>query len=315
MLPRVRTWQACRRIRTRLPLWRRPLSLVLERHRLPEGIIRGVRLGTSPVFRVGTGRREVVVKFFPPAGTRDWRRERTALRAVARHGSPPVPCILADGILRDRSAWRYLVLRPVPGTAVRWVHRRLTRRDWLVISHETGVMARSLHAIRAPRDLPGLPAARYIGRSLRAFASTGAFPQTLVAEVRRRLPRLVAPVRGDPRALIHCDLNGTHVAVRRVGGRWRVTGIFDFGMAAAGDPLYECLPLWHGRGGNPEFVHAFLKAWRPNLDMTTAWRERAAAFILLHSDGPGPLLAACRRRQVDPSGLTWNRLVDLLMPL
>ena len=314
LLPQVGSWKACGRINNKLRIWRRPVAVVLARHGLPPARIQPVFLGSSPVFLVGGRTPRVMVKFYPPVGLQHWKRESAALQAVAVRGEPPVPRIMASGTLCDRSTWHYLIMVPVPGTAVRWVSNRLMHRDWLTVMREAGQMLRQLHAIPAPRELPSLDAAAWTQRALRACAASHRFSTEFLAELRDRLPALTSTPHRSGRALLHGDMNGTHIAVKRQDGGWHVTGFFDFGNALAGDPIYECLPFWHSMGNDPQGLRAFIRGWRPTARITKAWRERASAYVLLHSEGPGPVLQACRMLRIDPTRLTWNRLCDLLFP-
>lgn len=203
---------------------------------------------------------------------------------------------------------------PVPGTAIRWVWHRLKRADWQTVIREAGVMLRQLHSIRAPRRLRGLNTAIMARHTIPACKRLRIFSPKLLAELRDRLPALAVYARRRPHMLLHGDMNETHVAVVRRGGRWHVTGFFDFGNAVAGNPINEWTPYWRSTRNDLEYFRTFVRTWRQKFNITPVWRERAAALLLFHSDGPEAVVQACHRLKVNPSRLTWNGLRDLLLP-
>ena len=71
--------------------------------------------GTCAVFIVNE---TAVIKLFPPLVAGDFERERAVYRLLDGR-LPEMPRLLADGVLRDRIAWPYLVTSFLPGVAWR----------------------------------------------------------------------------------------------------------------------------------------------------------------------------------------------------
>ncbi len=296
-------------------LWSKAVRHVLAVHGLSAGPIASTFPGSCPVFLVNAGRRPLLVKFYPPMCIRDWTTESAALDAVGRSGRPPVPGIVAHGVLCDRTRWPYLVLSPLAGRPLREVWRRIPIRDRLAIMTTAGRMLGALHRIRPPRGVAPLNLPKLAREALHAYGKAGVFTPYLLREMRTHFRALGRSVAGSRRSLLHADLNEDHVIVQLCGGRWRVTGFIDFGDAQTGDPLYEWMPSWYGLlAQDPAYFTAFRRGYRPRLVVTPAWRERAAAFVLAHRFGPPTILRALDQLGVRPLTLDWTALRDLIVP-
>jgi hygromycin-B 7''-O-kinase len=296
-------------------LWSKAVRHVLSVHGLPAGPIASTFPGSCPVFLVNAGRRPLLVKYYPPMCIRDWTTESASLDAVGRRGRPPVPKIVARGVLDDRTRWPYLVLSPLAGRPLREVWRRIPVRDRLAVLTTAGRMLGELHQIRPPSGVAPLDLAKLARDALRAYRKAGVFRPALLREMAVRFRELGRSVAGSRRSLLHADLNEDHVIARSRDGRWRVTGFIDFGDAQTGDPLYEWMPSWYGLlAQDPAYFKAFQRGYRPRLVVTPAWRERAAAFVLAHRFGPPTILRALEQLGVRPSTLRWPALRDLIVP-
>jgi aminoglycoside phosphotransferase (APT) family kinase protein len=223
----------------------------------------------------------------------DWEAERYALERLA--GKVPVPRIVAAGTIHDRSVWRYLILRPLPGMAFREAVARMSHRDVMSVMRATGRSLRTVHGLKVRGPMPGRgiewPARmRDIARdALRAYRESTLFTGKALADMRRRLPVLLRPRVKPPYPLLHADLNEDHVLVRRAGvGRWRFAGIIDWGDAEAGEPAYEWFPLWTGlMDRKMDRLHAFLSGYGRGAAMGSPIHGRhAAAFIACHRFAP-----------------------------
>ena len=232
------------------------------------------------------------MKLFPPMTAGDWEAERYALERLV--GRVPVPGVVASGTLRDRSVWRYLILKPVPGVAFREALARTPHREVMAVMRATGRALRAVHRMKVRGPMPGRRVEwpgrmRGIARdALRAYRESGLFTVRALEDMRRRLPVLIRPRVKPPYPLLHADLNEDHVLVRRAGGRWRFAGLIDWGDAEAGEPAYEWFPLWTGlMDRKMDRLHAFLSGYGKGGVMGSPIHGRhAAAFIACHRFAP-----------------------------
>jgi len=277
---------------TRRSLFRGAVQEILRHHGLPAGRLARTFPGTCAVFMVGRGRNTLLVKLFPPMTAGDWEAERHALSRL--RGRVPVPQVVAEGTLPDRSVWRYLVLKPVPGVAFREAVARMPHRDIMEVMRAVGQALRAVHRIRVRGPMPGRRV-EWPGRmrgitrdALRAYRESGLFTARALEDMRRRLPVLIRPRVKPPYPLLHADLNEDHVMVRRAGGRWRFAGIIDWGDAEAGEPAYEWFPLWTGlMDRRMDRLHAFLAGYGKGGAMgNPVHGRRAAAIIACHRFAP-----------------------------
>lgn len=84
--------------------------------------------------------------------------------------------------------------------------------------------------------------------------------------------------------LLNCDLTEDHVLLSEEGGRWRVTGLIDFGDARIGHPYYDFVaPLCHYTYGDPRLSTQLLRAYGlpPTRDVTASLTR----YCLLHEFG------------------------------
>lgn len=312
-LPRITGWTTYERMFTRSAIWRPAVRDVLRRHGIALRRIQGTFPGTSAVFRSETDRGDLLAKFFPPMIAGDARREAAALGALADVRGLAVPRLVASGILRDRTVWRYLILRPLPGRPIREVKRRMSRADHLASMRAVGRRLRAIHAVPVPAGVPPLNLRRLILNALREYRNADVFPPALIQDLRRRLPRLTRST-GRPR-LLHADLYEDHLIMNRINGRWRATGVIDLADAAAGDPMYEWMPVRLGfRWSDPKFFLAAVRARHPGLRLTARWRDRSAAYMLIHRFGPRALLDQLKKESVSTNTMTWTGLRDWLVP-
>lgn len=309
-------WKGYGRMFTRTSRWRRAVNHVLRRHGLAGGPIRGTVPGTCAVFAVGS---RWIVKFFPPMVAGDWAVERAALEAVAGRPGLPAPRLVASGRLRDRMTWRYLVLAPVAGRPLRAQWPRLAQSDRRRVARELACWLKSLHRIPDGSAVAGRRAdwasrrRRLIRSALAVYRASGLWPRMFLAELRQRLERLTATGPRDPLRLVHADVHADHVILARRRGRWRLAGVIDFADAEHAPPLYEWMPVWDdafrrdlGAG------RAFLAAYR--IGGRARWRDRAAAWMLIHRFGAAAVVDRLRRERSRPVPADWASLRDRLVP-
>jgi hygromycin-B 7''-O-kinase len=176
------------------------------------------------------------------------------------------PEVLHEGEIEGHS---YLVLSRLAGVLMRDVLREIEPAERIEIAAQLGAAMRELHAHPAPADEPALAreweafVARQAGESVARQRALGANPEwlaSLPAFLESRLPLLpreFAPV------LLHGDIHpGNLLLARDRAGRWRATGLFDFGDSFCGPAEYEFVaPGVLMAQGDAELQRALLLAY------------------------------------------------------
>jgi aminoglycoside phosphotransferase (APT) family kinase protein len=168
----------------------------------------------SVVWRVAVGGRVCALRVLQPSDADTIERELTAM-AVARAGGVPVPDVIARGVWRDR-----------PAVLVSWLPGRMLGLELMThtadleqlqtLGESLGRTLGAIHSVRAPDALRGNQHSwvKLVG------------PDEPVLQDRL----LALGLRSD--ALLHMDYHPGNVNV----ADWRVTGVFDWTKATAGDP-------------------------------------------------------------------------------
>ena len=226
--------------RLRDPAWREAAAAVCARHRLPREDLRRAPQGENVIFFVGDS---LVLKIYGPARDQ-YGRERAALRfAAGKRLGVGTPEVLHEGEIEGRP---YLLMTRLAGVLMRDVWAEVAPAERIGIVSQLGACLRELHAHAAPSDEPALARdwAAFVERQARESVarqcSLGVNPEWLASlpsffESRLRLlPQNFAPV------LLHGDVHpGNLLLARDPAGRWRASGLFDFGDSFAGPREYE----------------------------------------------------------------------------
>lgn len=244
------------------PLWRRALRAICRRHGLSPVGARRERVGTNVVFAVEGSR---FVKLVAPLWRDSFAGELAALAFVDGRLGVSTPRVEASGEL---DGWPYAILTAVPGAPVRAVWSDIALADRIRIIESLGRCLAALH------DLP-IKNLGAIDRNWGAFLARR-FERCVADQARRGTPRAIldrlpqyladrAPLLEAPPCRVvplHADVTASHVMVERRDGRWRLSGLIDFGDVRAGGREYEFATL-SGRvlGGQGALQRAFLLAY------------------------------------------------------
>ena len=320
-LPReVPTWGEWAKVFQDPAVWRGAVRDICRRHRLANrGNVRPGFPGTGAVFTVDE---RYVVKLFPPMVAGDCEREQECLELLAGRSEVPAPRLLAAGVYRDAIDWPYLVIGFCPGQALRDVFDRLPPPARLEVAREVARMLGVVHATPLDRAqvLATGPEAwpRFITERRRACPDEhrrqGVLGAALCDELPGYLVAALGPAAGPPR-LLNGDLTEDHLLLVERGGRWRVSGIIDWGDVEAGDTGYEWPALWLAMfRQDVTMMRAFMAEYDPALRMDGAWRRGAMAYTLLHRFGPAMVhyILACLKPARMPEHLAG--LEELLWP-
>lgn len=288
-------------------VWLPAMRVICARHALdPETLAPG-HPGTHVVFHAG---RDRVVKLYAPPWPDDFQRERAVLERLSAHPGLGAPQCLAEGQLEG---WPYLVMTSVHGLRLgdAWPsldqHEReqVARRcgEWLAALHEVPTAGLEPLSI----DWPAFAAerARLCLAEQRAAGPHEGWLRA-VADLLADLPPLYEP--GFLPVVLHADLTEENVFVGCFGGRWKITGVIDYGDAMLGHPHYDlaCPGCFVTRGSIARQRALLLTFGLPEATLDADLARRLLAYTLLHryirladlvggaAPGPRPLEALQR---------------------
>jgi len=242
--------------------------------------------GSNAVFIVNS---DLVVKLFWPRFEDDQGREVEAHRLLRARPEIPAPLVLAAGLIEDDLPWRYVVFERLPGLSLGEVRGQVPRADMRRIADEFGDIVRAIHTIAVPE--PPSPLARdhqqwrnWVEEAIRAAPERHAADLARVPRMRDELPGFLASAEltppGDALRVLHCDLTADHLLVEDRDGRWRVSGLIDFGDAEVGHVDYEWVALHpHCFAYDHELTSGFLRAYGYPFDRESARRATACCFL------------------------------------
>ena len=123
LLPAIRDWSEWSAVFTDAALWRPAVERLWVAEpslaaRTGVGRIETMTAGFPGTCAVFILNESAVIKLFPPLVAGDFDRERAVYRLLDGR-LPEMPRLLADGVLRDRIDWPYLVTSFLPGAAWR----------------------------------------------------------------------------------------------------------------------------------------------------------------------------------------------------
>jgi hygromycin-B 7''-O-kinase len=219
-------------------VWLRAASVICARHHLPLTTLRRSPLGENIIFFTDSA---FVIKIFAPFRSQ-YLRERAALEFARGKLAIETPQLLHAGELEG---WPYLVMTYLKGVSAREVWAEIEESERLEIATQLGVAMRELHSQTV------LPSEEALNRDWQAFVgqkareaierqrACGANPEwleSLPAYISARLPLLPTEFR---RVMLHGDIHPGNVLLAKKNGRWRVSGLFDFGDSFCGFHEYE----------------------------------------------------------------------------
>lgn len=219
-------------------MWRRAAEIICERHKISYNTLTRSSQGENVIFFVDDS---FVIKIF--IELRDnYRRERASLEFVENKISIETPKILHTGEIENFS---YLVMTKLAGISMRDVWRDIDTRNKIEIASRLGVVMKELHSYTAPLHSEALnrnwqefivhQARTTIERQTKA----GANPEWLesLPEYLDRVPKFLPS--NHEQVFLHGDIHPTNLLLRKINGRWKLSGLFDFGDSLCGFCEYE----------------------------------------------------------------------------
>lgn len=271
-------------------IWLPPIRVICERHGISTASLRRTDLGTHIVFRA----EEYVIKLYCRLRRRDYAVEVACLSEL---NGLPIPRLVATG---DLEGWPYGIVEALEGVPTRRIWRSIDVGQKIPIMRELGEFIRQLHS---RPHVAGLPCDW--GSFLRQRIARLQEHHHLSGEWFRWTRSFVEPLLGRKEKLVvlNCDLTSDHVFVTKVGEKWRLSGIIDFGDAMIGHPYYEfTAPLLDHAFGEPALARALFDGYGEQLSNDRM--DELSRFVLTHrfwslADIPAHMKSATPQRFLD----------------
>lgn len=219
-------------------VWREAAATICARHGLAYADLRRSPLGENIIFFVDSA---FVIKIYAPFRAQ-FAREAAALRFAQGKTMIRTPEVVHAGELEG---WPYLLMTCLAGQPAREVWAGLAERERLEIVTQLGAALRELHSHTAPLSPPALnrdwhnfieaKALETVERQ-RACGANPEWLESLPDYIANRLELLPPEFRP---VLLQGDIHPGNILFNYEGGRWRITGLFDFGDSFCGFHEYE----------------------------------------------------------------------------
>lgn len=243
-------------------VWRKVAVIICQRHNLSFTNLQRATQGENIIFFVDE---KYVVKIFAPFRNQ-FQREVVTLEFFHGTSQLETPEIVFKGEL---DGWFYIVMKKLPGIVLRERWATILVRERIEIAEQLGTALRQFHARnkiiptnilewRAWQDFVEYQAATSFERQKNAGAK---------AEWLESLPEYleninqILPAKFET-TYLHGDVHSGNLLAQEVNGRWKLTGLFDFGDSFCGFREYEFVaPGVLMFQGNCEAQRTFLKAY------------------------------------------------------
>jgi hygromycin-B 7''-O-kinase len=242
-------------------VWRQAAASICARHNLSYASLRRSRHGENIIFFVD---RLFVIKIFAPF-RQCYLREKAALEFANGKLGVETPATLHAG---EIEGWSYLVMTRLAGFTARKVWPEVGERDRIEIVSRLGAALKNLHGHAPPLSDPALNRdwsgfiERQAQNCVERQRDCGANPEwleSLPAYIAARLP--ILSVERKP-VLLHGDVHLGNLLLAQENGRWKISGIFDFGDSFCGFHEYEFVaPGVLMTQGSRSLQRAFLLAY------------------------------------------------------
>lgn len=264
--------------------WRDAAAAICRTNGLPAAPVRAFADGSNLVAAVA-GR--YVVKIFPDFHRHQWESEYRVLAQLNRCIRVPVPELIASGEWPE--GWTYVVMSCLPGTTLEELWPSLTLADKSALLFEIGSLMAEVHTVPAgplatlEPEWNGFIArqrTRFPDRLLRQNLPVW-FQEQMEAFVQQNFELL--PMQPEP-VLLTGEYTPFNLLAEQHNGRWRLSGMIDFGDAMTGFREYDLLgPAVFSGEGNPALLCSFFSGYGfPGGRIDAAQRRRLMLLLILH---------------------------------
>ncbi len=282
LLPKIETIQDYRLIYHNAENWFPVMREICNRHGLDESKLELAPPGTHVVFKVSNK----YIKLFSPFWFKDSLSEHIALSKLEEYDELPISHKIADG---EIEGWQYIIISAVDGIPLNKVREKLDISDLERIVSACGELMAMLHSI----DTEGLDeiavnwhefVKNQIQNCIHSAIDSGLddrWIQSLYefAENSSQFFEMnFKPV------LLNADITNEHVLVKKIKGKWNLSGLIDFGDAMLGHRLYEFIaPGCSITHYSNKLRRAMLKAYGFSEDqLNETLSEQLMAYTLIH---------------------------------
>ncbi|MES2317065.1 MAG: aminoglycoside 3'-phosphotransferase/choline kinase family protein [Pseudomonadota bacterium] len=315
-LPQGLDNNACNEFIADAPLtaWLPVLQHLQREFDLPEGAWSKIPKGSNALFGLGD---DLVVKLVPP----NWRRQgdKEILVSPLLEGklSLQTPRLLGSG---EIDSWVFAISTRLGGTSLADVWPSLDNEQKRSIMVQTGQVLREMRDITVDQNIAikvDWPA--YINDLI-----GGCLPRHRRRKMHAGLLGQVMPyiesagdfVKPGESRFIHMDVHPWNLMAEQDGGRWRLSGLLDFGDAIVGNnDRFELLtPLIFMAQGNPLLVQSLLESYGGVDDVNPSTLQRQlGACMLIRPDSD---LTFCMQ-QVPLKGArdNWEQVAAQMFPM
>jgi hygromycin-B 7''-O-kinase len=217
--------------------WRRAAEEICARHKIPFTNLNRAAQGESVVFLVDE---RFVVKIFAPGGN-CFEREMLALETVKTNLE--IPALVAAG---EIESYKYFVTTQIKGelmTREKWL--RLAAREQIQILAQLAEGLKNLHQSDASkmnfywREFINRQAETCFERQKACGVN-----EKILAQIPHYVDENLKLLPSDfNECFLHGDVHFGNLRVRKIGGSWRISGLFDFGDSIRGFHEYDFLAI------------------------------------------------------------------------
>lgn len=222
------------------------------------GTLKGGGHSGAIVFVDVAGGGRLVIKFYPREPPRRMAREFTVARLLMGYASILAPRFLLADESCALTPYRYSIMTRLPGEPLAQCERRMTETELLAVWRQIGTQMRHIHGI--PMEGFGAAATGQLaGRvdrnrdymdaiwrdKIAQFRKLGGDPALALAMERSWSDRSALLDFCQAPRLCHYDIHPGNLLAERANHGWKLSGVLDFELAFAGDPLLDLAKCAH----------------------------------------------------------------------
>lgn len=296
-----------------LETWLPALQHLQKEFDLPNATWEKIPKGANALFALG---QDLIIKLVPP----NWRRQgdKEILVAPLLDGnlSLQTPSLMGSG---EIDAWVFLISTRLPGSSLADVWPTLGIEDKHALMMQTGRVLREFRSVSFDETIAiKVDWPSYIQNlisSCMARHQHRNMSEGLLAQVMPYLDASGDFAKATEARFIHMDIHPWNLMAEQENGRWKLTGLLDFGDAIVGNSdRFELLtPLMFMAQGNPVLAQSLLDSYGVVDEVgTTGLQRELTACMLVRPDSD---VGFCMQ-QVPATGPreTWEQVARQLFP-